>query len=62
MANLIGDEGMVRARVEAFRDVGVTTLRLSTAGKTWAERTAALEAAMDLIRRVEPSVAESSPG
>jgi len=40
----------------------VTTLRLSTAGKTWAERTAALEAAMDLIRRVEPSVAESSPG
>jgi F420-dependent oxidoreductase-like protein len=57
MSNLIGDENMVRARIEAFRDVGVTTLRLSTAGVTWAERTAALEAAIDLIRRVTPAAA-----
>lgn len=31
-ANLLGDEAMVRARVEAYRQVGITTLRLSPLG------------------------------
>jgi F420-dependent oxidoreductase-like protein len=51
MSNLIGTEDMVRERLKAFRDVGVNTLRLSTGGNTWPERTAALEEAMDLIQR-----------
>jgi len=51
MGNLIGTEDMVRERLKAYRDVGVNTLRLSTGGSTWPERTAALEEAMDLIQR-----------
>ncbi|MEQ9451718.1 MAG: LLM class F420-dependent oxidoreductase [Pseudomonadales bacterium] len=51
MANLIGTEDMVKDRLKAFRDSGVNTLRLGTGGNTWAERTEALEEAMDLINR-----------
>jgi hypothetical protein len=51
MGNLIGTETMVRARLRAFRDAGVNTLPLGTGGSTWQERTASLEAAVDLIRR-----------
>ena len=51
MANLIGTEEMVKDRLKAFRASGVNTLRLATGGETWAERTAALEEAMDLINR-----------
>ena len=51
MANLIGTEDMVKERLKAFADSGVNTLRLSTGGNTWSERTAALEEAMDLINR-----------
>ena len=50
-ANLIGTEDMVRARLRAFRDAGVNTLRIATGGNSWPERTAALEEAMDLIKR-----------
>ena len=53
MANLIGTEKMVASRLHAFADAGVTTLRLSTGGETWPERTAALEVAMDLIKRTD---------
>jgi len=49
-ANLIGTKDMVRARIKAFADAGVNTLRLGTGGETWSERTAALEAAMDFIK------------
>ena len=51
MANLVGTEDMVKERLRAFRNAGVNTLRLATAGNTWPERTAALEEAMDLIHR-----------
>jgi F420-dependent oxidoreductase-like protein len=50
-ANLIGTEDMVREQLKRYREVGVNTLRLSTGGNTWPERTGALEAAMDLIQR-----------
>ncbi|MDG2277934.1 MAG: LLM class flavin-dependent oxidoreductase [Pseudomonadales bacterium] len=50
MANLIGTQDMVKERLKAFEDSGVNTLRLGTGGTTWAERTAALEEAMDLIK------------
>jgi F420-dependent oxidoreductase-like protein len=51
MGNLIGTEDMVQQRLKAFQAAGVRTLRLATGGNTWAERTAALEVAMDLIKR-----------
>lgn len=51
MANLVGTEDMVAARLKAFAEAGVNTLRLATGGETWEERTAALDAAMDLIKR-----------
>ncbi len=50
MANLIGTRDMVKDRLKAFADAGVNTLRISTGGTTWPERTAALEEAMDLIK------------
>jgi hypothetical protein len=50
-ANFIGTETMVRERLDAYRAAGINTLRLATGGNTWPERTAALEAAMDLIQR-----------
>lgn len=51
MGNLIGTEDMVKERLQAFRAAGVNTLRVSTGGESWGERTAALEVAMDLIKR-----------
>jgi len=50
MNDLVGTEDMVKQRVKAFADAGVNTLRVSTGGKTWPERTAALEQAIDLIK------------
>ncbi|NOX50900.1 MAG: LLM class F420-dependent oxidoreductase [Gammaproteobacteria bacterium] len=51
MSNLIGTEEMVSQRLRAFKDAGINTLRIGTSGKTWPERTQALEAAMDMIHR-----------
>ena len=49
LTNFIGTEDMVRARLRASRDAGVTTVGLNTGGKSWPERTAALEEAADLV-------------
>lgn len=49
-SGIIGTEAMVRERLRAYRDAGVTTLRLSTEGKTWPQRLEHLAQAMDLIR------------
>jgi alkanesulfonate monooxygenase SsuD/methylene tetrahydromethanopterin reductase-like flavin-dependent oxidoreductase (luciferase family) len=51
MSSFIGTEDMVKERLSAYKKAGVNTLRLATGGKTWAERTAALEEAMDLVQR-----------
>ena len=48
--NLIGTEDMVRERLRIYRDAGVTTLRLSTGGKNWKERTDSLAEAVDLVK------------
>jgi len=48
-ANMIGTEEMVRARMRAFRDAGVDVLRLSSIGRSGAERIAHLEQCLDLI-------------
>lgn len=47
--NLIGTEEMIRERLQAYQDAGVTTLRLGTGGKTWSERSDALEQSLDLV-------------
>ncbi|MEM7219475.1 MAG: LLM class F420-dependent oxidoreductase [Pseudomonadota bacterium] len=47
--NLIGTEDMVRERLRAYRDAGVDTMRLSTTGKTWTERTDSLAQALDVV-------------
>ena len=46
---------MVRSRLRAFRDAQVNTIRISTKGETWNEKTTALEEAVDLIRREQNS-------
>lgn len=51
---LIGTEDMVRERLRAWRDAGVTTARLYPAGDTLDERLATLGRALDLIGRLEP--------
>ncbi len=48
-SNLLGDETAVRARIEAYRAAGVTTLRLNPVGASLAERLENLGRAMDLM-------------
>ena len=47
--NLLGDEAAVRRRLAAYRDAGVTTIRLSPAGGDLTARLDTLGRAMDLI-------------
>ena len=49
-ANLLGDTEMVRNRISAFRDAGVTTLRVAPQGRDLAEKLATLGRVMDLVR------------
>ena len=51
MSNFIGTQSMVEERLDAFKAAGVNTLRISTGGSTWKERTTALEEAMDSISK-----------
>ena len=48
--NLFGTQDMVRSRLRAFRDAQVNTIRISTKGESWSEKTTALEEAVDFIR------------
>ena len=47
---LIGTEDMVRARLRAWRDAGVDTVRLYPAGDTLAARLDTLARGIDLVR------------
>ena len=49
-ANLLGDEATVRGRIAAYRDAGVTTLRVQPAGESQAERLDTLGRTMDIVR------------
>ncbi len=49
-ANLLGDEATVRGRMRAFRDSGVTTLRVAPAGNDLNERLVTLGRVMDIAR------------
>lgn len=48
--NLIGTKEMVCERLRAYRDAGVSTLRLSTGGSNWKERTDSLAEAIDIVK------------
>lgn len=51
-ANLLGDEDAVRERIRAYRDVGVTTLRLTPLGADDDARLETLERVLGLVREV----------
>lgn len=55
--NLVGDDAMVKARIRAFRDSGITTLRLQPEGRGLEERLATLGRAVDLVREVSAEAA-----
>ncbi len=52
-ANLLGDENAVRERIRAYKNVGVTTLRLTPASDTLDAQLTTLGRAMDLVRAVD---------
>jgi F420-dependent oxidoreductase-like protein len=50
--NLLGTEAMVRDRVRAYRDAGITTLRVQPEGRTLAERVETLGRVIELVKQV----------
>jgi hypothetical protein len=50
--NMLGTEAMVRDRIRAYRDAGVTTLRIHPDGRSLDERLETLGRAVDLVRSV----------
>ena len=48
--NLLGTDAMIRARLQAYRDAGITTLRVEPAGDGLAARLATLGRLLDLVR------------
>ena len=56
-ARLIGDESMVRDRIKAYRDCGITTLRVDPAGNTLAERLETLGRVVDIVRSLDREAA-----
>jgi F420-dependent oxidoreductase-like protein len=51
-ANLLGSNEMVRERIRAYENVGVTTLRVAPAGRDLREKLATLGQVMDLARAI----------
>ena len=51
-ANLIGTPEMISERLAAYRDAGITTLRLGLAGESAAEKLATLGRVMDLVAEI----------
>jgi F420-dependent oxidoreductase-like protein len=51
-ANLLGDTATVRERIRAYRNAGVTTLRVAPEGRDLGERLTTLGRVMDLVRAV----------
>ena len=50
--NLLGSEAMVKERIRAYRDAGITTLRVDPDGETLRERLTTLEHIVDLVNSV----------
>ncbi|MGE0543614.1 MAG: LLM class flavin-dependent oxidoreductase [Dehalococcoidia bacterium] len=51
-SNLLGTEAMVKDRIRAYRDAGITTLRVQPDGRTLADRIETLGRVIDLVRAV----------
>jgi alkanesulfonate monooxygenase SsuD/methylene tetrahydromethanopterin reductase-like flavin-dependent oxidoreductase (luciferase family) len=51
--SFIGTEAMVRDRIRAYRDAGVTALRLQPMGRTPGEKLDTLAHVLDLVRDVD---------
>ena len=51
--NLLGTEGMVKGRIRAYRDAGVTTLRVDPAGRGLKERLDTLGRLIDCVKTVD---------
>ena len=51
-ANLLGTEAMVKDRIRAYRDAGITSISVSPAGETLAERVETLGRFMQLVQGV----------
>lgn len=52
-SNLLGTDEMVKTRIRAYRDGGITSLSVSPAGKTMPERLATLDRFVDLFKAVD---------
>ena len=52
LTSMIGDEQMVRDRVRAYRDAGITTLRVDPHGATLADRLETLGRTVDIVNAV----------
>lgn len=52
LTNLLGTDEMIKERIVAYKNVGITTLRLAPEGETVAEKVACLGRVMDLIKAV----------
>ena len=61
-SNLVGRETEVRDRLKAYRDAGVTTLRLGPIGRGLRERLDALDRAMALLDEGPSGTGLSRPG
>jgi len=59
--NLLGTEQMVRERILAYRNAGITTLRVEPDGATMDERLRTLGRVIDLVRDAEPARSSTSP-
>src|SRR5881396_3438193 len=51
--NLLGTEEMVRCRIRAYRDAGITTLRVDPDGPALAQRLETLGRVLDLVKTVD---------
>ena len=54
-ANLLGDTEMVRKRIRAYKNAGVTTLRVTPMGRDLSEKLTTLGRVMDLVRAINES-------
>lgn len=53
-ANLLGNAENVRERIQAYKNVGVTRLRVTPMGHDLREKIATLSKVMDLVQAIEP--------
>jgi len=51
-SNLLGTDDMIKARIQAYKDAGITTLRLAPDGNTLEEKLANLGRALDLVKAI----------